>query len=161
MQVCDAFLVLSKAFDSVWHDGILYKLNSNGIDGNLFKLTESFLNNKYQRVVLDGQSSVWKLLTTGVPEGSVRGPLLFLIYIMYFPPGLTTDVKLFADDTSLFSVVDSASVSGSSLNSDLMKIRDWALNWKICFNPDPTKQSKEVVLSKKILVLMSLSYLIL
>ena len=101
------------------------------------------------------------MLTTGLPESSVRGPLFFFIYIMYFPPGLTTDVKLFADDTSLFSVVESASVSGSRLNSDLMKIRDWALNWKIYFNPDPTKQSKEVVLLKKILVLMSLSYLIL
>ena len=57
--------------------------------------------------------------------------------------------KLFEDDTSLFSVVNNASVSASRLNNDLVKIRDWAFNWKMSFNPDPTKQAKEVIFSKK------------
>ena len=111
-------------FDRVWHDGILYKLKSDGIAGNLFKLIKSFLNNICQRVVLHGQYSVWKSFTAGVPQGSVLGPLFFLIYINYLPLGLTTNVKLFADETSLFSVVNNASVCTSRLNNDLVKIRD-------------------------------------
>ena len=59
LEVRGVFLDLSKAFDRVWHDGLLYKLKSNGIDGNLFKLTKSFLNNRCQRVVRNGHSSVW------------------------------------------------------------------------------------------------------
>ena len=110
-----------------------------------------FLNIKCQRVVLNDQSSVWKSVTAGVPQGSVLGPLFFLIYINGLPLGLTTNVKLFADDTSLFSVVNNASVSASRLNNDLVKIRDWAFNWKISFNPDPTKQVKEVIFSKKVI----------
>ena len=65
------------------------------------------------------------------------------------PVGLTTNVKLFADDTSLFLAVNNASVSASRLNNDLVKIRDWAFNWKMSFNPDPTKQAKDVIFSKK------------
>ena len=148
-KVCGVFLHLSKAFDRVCHDGLLCKLRSNGIDGNLFKLIKSFLNNRCQRVVLNGQSSVWKSVTAGVLQGSVLGPLFFLIYINDLPLGLTTNIKLFADDTSLFSVVNNASVSASRLNNDLVKIRDWAFNWKMSFNPDPTKQGKEVIFSKK------------
>ena len=72
-----------------------------------------------------------------------------LIYINDFPLGLTTNVKLFANDTLLFSVVNNASVSASRLNNDLVKIQDWAFNWKMSFNPDPTKQVKEVIFSKK------------
>ena len=63
--------------------------------------------------------------------------------------GLTTNVKLFTDDTPLFSVVNNASVSASRLNNDLVKIRDWVFNLKMSFNPDPTKQAKEVIFSKK------------
>ena len=138
LEVRGVFLDLSKAFDRVWNDGFLYKLKSNVIDGNLFKLIKSFLKNRSQRVVLNGQSSVWKSVTAGVLQSSVLGPLFFLIYINDLPLGLTTNVKLFADDISLFSVVNNASVPASRLNNDLVKIRDWAFNWKRSFNPDPT-----------------------
>ena len=63
--------------------------------------------------------------------------------------GLTTNVKLFADDTFLFLVVNTASVSASELNNNLVKIRDLTFNWNMSFNPDPTKQAKEVIFSKK------------
>ena len=97
---------------------------------------------------LNGLSSVWKSVTAGVAQGSVLGPL-FLIYINDLPPGLTTNVKLFADDNSLFSVISNTSVSASRLNNDLVKIREWAFNWKMSFNPDLTKQAKEAIFSKK------------
>ena len=101
------------------------------------------LNNRCQQLVLNGQSSVWKLVAAGVQKGSVIGPLCFLIYINDLPLGLTTNTKLFANYTSLFSVVNNASVSASRLNNDLVKVGDWAINWKMLFNPDPTKQAKE------------------
>ena len=84
-----------------------------------------------------------------MPQVSVLGPLFFPIYINDLPLGLTTNVKLFSDDTSLFSVVNNAIVSASRLNNGLVKIRDWAFNWKMSFNPDTTKQAKEVIFSKK------------
>ena len=144
LEVRGVFLDLSKAFDRVWHDGLLYKLKSNGIEGNLFKLLKSFLNNRSQRVALNVQYSVWKLVTAGVPQGSVQDPLFFLIYINDLPLGLTTNVKLFEDDTSLLSAVNNASASASRLNKNLLKIRDWDFTWKMSFNPDLHKQKKEV-----------------
>ena len=74
-----------------------------------------------------------------MPQGSVLCPLFFLIYIHDLSLGLTTNVKLFADDTSLFSIVNNDSVSSSRLNKDLIKIRDWAFSCYISLNPDPTK----------------------
>ena len=79
MEVLGIFLDLSKAFDRAWHDGLLYKLKSNGNEGNLFKLIKSFLNNRCQPVVLNSQSLVWKLVRAGAPQGSVLGPLFFLL----------------------------------------------------------------------------------
>ena len=95
LEVRGVFLDLSKAFDRVWHDGLLYKIKSNGIEGNLFKLIKSFLNNRCQRAVLSGQSSVWKSVTAGFPQGSVLGSLFFPICIIDLPLSLTTNVKLF------------------------------------------------------------------
>ena len=84
-----------------------------------------------------------------MPQGSVLGPLFLLIYTNDLPLGHTTTVKLFADDTSIFLVVNNTSVSSSRLNNDFVKIRDWDFNWKMSFNPRLTKQSKEGIFSKK------------
>ena len=86
-----------------------------------------------------------------MPQGSVLGPFFFLIYINDLPLGLTTNVKLFADDASLFSVVNNVNVSASGLYNDIVKMRDWTFNWKMSFNPNPTKQAKEVIFSKKLI----------
>ena len=72
---------ISKAFDKVWHIGLLYKIESLGISGNLLNLFRSFLNDRHQTVALNGQLSDWPPILAGVPQGSILGPLLFLIYI--------------------------------------------------------------------------------
>ena len=90
LEVRGVFLVLSKAFDKVWHEGFFYKLKSNGINGNALQLIKSFLHNRCQRVVLNGESSSWLSIRAGVPQGSVLGPLFFLIYINDLPEGLNS-----------------------------------------------------------------------
>ena len=118
-EVRSVFLDISKAFDKVWHEGVLFKLSQNRISGNLLKLLTDFLKNRKQGVTLDGQTSFWTEVNAGVPQGSILGPLLFLIYINDLPDGLSSNVKLFADDTSLFSVVHGIHSSVSDLNKDL------------------------------------------
>ena len=149
LKVRSIFLDISKAFDKVWHDGINYKLTQNGILGNLLNLLEDFLKERKQCVVLNGKVSTWKNINAGVPQGSILGPLLFLIYISDLTEGLTTSVKLFADDTSLFSVVHDTQTSANDLNKDLEIINNWAFQWKMNFNPDPAKQAHEIIFSCK------------
>ena len=150
LEVRGVFLDISKAFDRVWHDGVLFKLRSNRVEGNLYKLIKSFLSDRYQRVVLNGQYSEWAKIKAGVPQGSILGPLLFLIYINDLPNNLQSDAKLFADDTSIFSVVSDKHTSATILNDDLAYIQQWAYQWKMSFNPDESKQAKEVVFSRKL-----------
>ena len=125
-EVTGVFLNVSKAFDKVWHEGLLFKLNQNGISGNLLKLLHDFFSCRKQRVVLNGQYSSWDNVTAGVPQGSILGPLLFLIYINDLPNDLSSNCKLFADDTSLFSVVNNIHTSAATLSQDLNGITNWA-----------------------------------
>ena len=127
----------------------IYKLTQNGISRNLLNLLEDFLKERKQCVVLNGQVSTWKNINAEVPQGSILGPLLFLIYINDLKEGLTTNVKLFADDTSLFSVVHDTQTSANDLNKDLKIINNWAFQWKMNFNLDPTKYAHEVTFSCK------------
>ena len=101
LEVRSVFLDTSKAFDKVWHEGLLYKLKSMGISGELYNLLENYLSGRFQRVILNGQHSSWKPILAGAPQGSILGPLLFLFYINELPNELESNVKLFADDTSL------------------------------------------------------------
>ena len=96
-EVRGVFLDISKAFDKVWHEGIIHKLKPNGISENLLSLLTDFLRNRKQRVILNGQSSSWANINAGVPEGSILGPLLFLIYINDLSGNIQCNPKLFAD----------------------------------------------------------------
>ena len=99
------FLDILKAFDKVWHEVLLYKLNSIGISGKFYKLMGSYISNRFQSVALNGQTLSWKPIPAGLPQGSILEPLPFLIYIYDIPDGLKSNVKLFADNTSVFSIV--------------------------------------------------------
>ena len=140
------FLDLSKAFDRVWHDGLLYKLECNGISGNVMILIRNYLRDRKQRVLLNGKSSQWASISAGVPQGSVLGPLFFLVYINDLVENVDSDVKMFTDDTSLFSVVRDEATTPQQLNRDLERVRLWAWRWKMEFNPTKTE---EVIFSAK------------
>ena len=148
-EVRAVFLDISKAFDKVWHEGLIFKLKQNGISGNLLKFFESYLHNRKQRVILNGSYSEYSSIESGVPQGSVLGPLLFLVYINDLETNIKSNVKFFADDTMLYSVVKDPIQSADDLNHDLDIIRQWAHQWKMEFNPDQTKQANEVLFSCK------------
>ena len=103
-----------------------------------------FLNKRKQRVVLNGQFFIWTNVNAGVPQGSILSPLLFLISINDLREGISSNAKLFADDTSLFSAVHDIQTSANNLNKDLERISKWFIQWKMNFNPDSTKQPQEV-----------------
>ena len=88
-------------------------------------------------------------IRSGVPQGSILGPLLFSMYVNDLRNGLKSECKLFADVTSLFSVAHDVNTSASDINKDLKLITDWAFQWKMSFNQDPSKQAKEIIFSRK------------
>ena len=143
------FLDILKALDKVWHKGLIFKSKSYGVDGSLIKLMENYLTGHQQKVVLNGQTSSRKNILAGVPQGSVLGPLLFLIYINGLPNGTESICKIFADDTLLFSKVKYANFADTQLNNDLNKISKQAFQWKMLFNPNPNKQTIEICFSHK------------
>ena len=130
---------ISKAFDRVWHKGLLYKLQTVGITGHLLQWFTDYLNNRKQRVVLPGVFSHWTDLKAGVPQGSILGPLLFLIYINDFVRNINSSIRLFADDTSLDIIVENPIQAATILNSDLSQIYTWASNWLVTLNPSKTE----------------------
>ena len=158
MEVRAVFMDISKAFDKVWHDGLIFKLKQNGVSGSLLTLFENYLRDRKQRVVLNGSSAEYENIKSGVPQGSVLGPLLFLIYINDLELNIHSQVRFFADDTMLFSIVKNPIISANELNQDLETIRQWAHQWKLEFNPDPTKQATELLFSCKNNPLLTLPY---
>ena len=118
-----------------------------GISGGPYNLLESSV--KFQRVALNRQTSSWRPVLAGVPQGSILGPLLFLVYINDLPNELKSSVKLFADDTSLFTIVKDKNESANTLNNDLLLISKWTYKWKMLFNPDPIKPAQEAPFSRK------------
>ena len=143
------FLDISKAFDKVWHDGLIHKLKCNGISGSLLRFFENYISNRHQGVTLNGTESSWRSISAGVPQGSVLGPLLFLVYINDLTENIKSQMRLFADDSSVFTPVTDVLVTHEQLVKDLETVSNWGYQWKMVFNPDITKQAVEVIFSVK------------
>ena len=135
--------IRSRAFDHAQY------CNVNGVTGLPLELIQSFLNNRFQGVVLNGLLSTWLPVTAGVPEGSILRPLLFLIYVNDLSNNLSSTSKIFVDDASLFFVVNDVNLSEFHLYSNLKNISEWAYQWKMSFNPDVSKQAQEVIFLRK------------
>ena len=127
------FLDFKKAFDKVWHKGLIFKLNRIGISGSLLKWLENYLYCRQQCVVIQGQKSTYRHIFAGIPQGSVLGPLLFLIYINDICKKLKSIVQLYADDTSLFRVVKNRNIISAvnDINNDLLVIQEWSQQWLV------------------------------
>ena len=119
-------LDISKAFDRVWHEGLIFKLKQNGISGSLLAWFQSYLTNRRQKVVIAGSSSSYKPVQAGVPQGSILGPLLFLIYSNDMTSGLRSDVHQFADDINLVQTFSDPVKAVNDLNHDLDQLHLWA-----------------------------------
>ena len=121
-EVCAVFCEISKAFDRVWHRCLLFKLESIGVSDSPLSWFKSYLADRKQRVVLPGAVSAWKYIKAGVPQGSILGPLLFLIYINEIVVDIYSGIRLFADETSLYISVDNPQQTANLLNADLAKL---------------------------------------
>ena len=132
------FCDIKKAFDRVWHAGLLHDLNACGVSDSLLNWFKDYLTQRRQRVVLPGVNSEWTYTKAGVPQGSVLGPLLFLIYINDIVNDICSNIRMFADDTSLYIIVTDPETSAELLTLDLTKIEDWAEKWLVTFQPPKT-----------------------
>ena len=117
------FLDITKAFDKVWREGIIFKLKQNGISGKLLSVLSDFLKDRKQRVTLNGQVYLWTGVNAGVPQVSILGHLLFLVYINDLADSLSSNVKLFADDITIFSVIHNLKVITTKVNVTIGLIR--------------------------------------
>ena len=115
----------------------------------MINLLKDYLNNRRQRVIINGTSSSWKPIKSGVPQGSVLGPLLFLVFSNDLPENLTCNPKLFADDVSLNVIMHDNKTSTENIETDLKLIHDWSVIWKMEFNPDISKPAKEVLFTNR------------
>jgi len=132
------FLDLAKAFDKVPHDRLLFKLRNHGIDGKILNWIEQWLKGRAQRVGIRGELSKWLEVLSGVPQGSVLGPLLFLVYINDLDVGISNWILKFADDTKIFSQIRDDK-DRERLQEDLQKLCQWSEEWKMLFNVSKCK----------------------
>ena len=127
------YLDFQKAFDKVPHQRLLLKLKSHGMGNSIINWIEQWLNDRRQRVVVDGEVSSWKPVLSGVPQGSVLGPILFLVYINDLEEGVTGNILKFADDTKLFRKTKEIG-DKQKLQDDIDKLVRWSEKWQMLFN---------------------------
>ena len=127
------YLDFAKAFDKVPHKRLLKKLSGYGIKGKVYNWIKEFLSNRKQRVVINGMQSEWRKATSGIPQGSVLGPILFLIFINDMPEVLNCCMKLFADDAKLYSPIKEEN-DRIRMQVGLKNAEEWAKIWKMFFH---------------------------
>ena len=128
-----AFLDFSKAFDSVPHERLLFKLERHGIDGSALQWFRNFLTGRMQRVVLRGTCSSWSPVLSGVPHGTILGPVLFTLYVNDISSGILSTVKLYADDTKVYREISDIARDTSVFQSDLFHLTNWSEVWQLNF----------------------------
>ena len=136
---CIVFCDISKAFDRIWHKGLLYKLKEHVISDSLLTWLSNYLKNRKKKVVIQATKSKLLPLRAGVPQGSVLGPLLFLIYVNDTAESLLSLTRLYADDSSLYYSASSLRDIEGIINYDLRNVSIWAKQWLVDFNPDKTE----------------------
>ena len=134
-QIDAILLDFSKAFDRVPHERLLLKLNFLGVRGNLLSWIGDFLKGRTQRVILEGEKSNVAAVISGVPQGTVLGPLLFLAFINDLPECVSSQIRLFADDCLLYRPIKSQD-DVKRLRDDLIELQAWEDRWLMSFNPD-------------------------
>ena len=137
-QMDSILMDFSKAFDVVCHRKLVLKLGHYGIQGKTLKWVENFLKNRTQRVVVEGKSSDIAKVTSGVPQGTVLGPLLFLVYINDLPLTVSSNIGLFADDTYIYRTIRDKN-DCIDLQNDINSLIDWESKWSMKFHPDKCK----------------------
>ena len=132
------YLDYRKAFDSVPFERLLKKLHAYGVRGKVLLWIREFLRDRSQRVVLADAKSDMATITSGIPQGSVLGPMLFLIYVNDLPEEVLSTFKLFADDTKLYREIQNDH-DKEVLQNDLNELMDWSVKWQLPFNIDKCK----------------------
>ena len=129
------YLDLAKAFDKVAHGRLLKKVSAFGIRGNVLAWIKDFLSHRRQCVTVKGSSSGWRSVDSGVPQGSVLGPVLFIIFVNDITEVVSSNVKVFADDTKIYA----PTCDSGGLQEDLNSLSEWAEKWELQFNEDKCK----------------------
>ena len=132
------YMDYQKAFDTVPHRRLLQKAKAYGVTRQILGWIESFLSGRKQIVMVNGENSSWKDVTSGIPQGSVLGPLLFVLFINDLPDIVDSDAYLFADDTKIFKIITQQG-DREVLQRDLDKLNTWSDNWLLRFHPDKCK----------------------
>ena len=127
------YLDFQKAFEKVPHQRLILKLKSHGKGNSIIKWIEQWLTDRIQMVVVDGEVSSWKSVLSGVPQGSVLGPILFLVYINDLEEGVTGNILKFADDTTLFTKTKEIG-DKQHLQDDIDKLFKSSEKWQMLFN---------------------------
>ena len=136
MFSCIVFCDVSKAFDRVWHKGLMFTLRQNGVEGKLLEWLNSYLSQRRQKVCIKSCFSGLKSIFAGVPQGSVLWPLLFLVYINDIAKHLFSLTRLFAADSSLFNAAAHIADIAGKINHDLQLLTSWARQWLVTFNTE-------------------------
>ena len=134
------FLDVSKAFDKVWHEWLIFKIQQMGI---VLNWLENYISERYQKVVLNGVTSNLCFLESGVPQGSILGPFLYLIYIYDIIDDMECHINLFADDTSVQQRITDIKTF-DKVNRDLQRLTVFGEQWLIIFNALKTEIKNEI-----------------
>ncbi len=132
------YLDFAKAFDSVPHQRLLTKIKALGINGKVLAWLAAFLGNRRQCVLVNGSASNWSDVVSGVPQGSVIGPVLFVIFINDMRNGINNFISLFADDAKLYGK-SSTPTDGDNIQEDLNTLQQWSEKWQLSFNASKCK----------------------